>query len=155
AHGDGTLGDFFAGGEGFAIVVDRLPAENLQPRPRGKARRRFIESNMAITPNTKNLQVDAAGHPNLLFVRRTILFVVALNHSIGNVSSCRGDVDVAEKILAHKKVKALRMIRCDAEVLIEIKGSDMREVERLLAIETNDFDVHSEGGAAGGEPQSE
>src|ERR1700723_1870267 len=123
AHGDGTLGDFFAGDEGLAIVFDRLAGENFQPGPRSQARRRFVEANVAIAPDTKNLQVDATRCPDFLFVRRTILFVIAGNHSIRNVSSRWVDVDMAEEILAHKKVEALRGIRRNPEVLLEIKSS--------------------------------
>ena len=93
----------------------------LQPRPRSEARRRFVESNVAIAPDTKNLQVDATCRPDFLFVRRTILFVLAGNHSIGNVSSRGIDVDMAKEILAHKKVKALRMIGRDPEVSSKLK----------------------------------
>ena len=104
---------------------------------------------MAIAADPENLQIDAAGLTNRLFIGGAILVVIAPARSIGNVNVCGIDVDVAEKILLHEVAKTLRMIRGQADVFIEVERRHLREIQIFLAVHSRQFGVNTDRRGSG------
>src|SRR5260370_34060285 len=142
AHSDGALRNFFFGGKELAIVLDGFLAENFQAGARTEARGRFVESDVAVAADAENLQVDAAGIANSLFVGGAILLVASLDRAIGDVDVGGRYVHMREKILLHEIVKTLRMACWEAQIFVQVEGDDAREVQFLFAVQADQFLIH-------------
>src|SRR4029077_1297401 len=125
-------------------------AENFQTGTRAQAGSRFVESDMAVAADAENLQVDTAGCANGLFVGRAILLIVSLDGTVGDVNVAGCYVHVSEEILLHEMMKTLRMIGRKPQVFDQVECDNAREVQSLLAVQSNKLLVHSEHGASGG-----
>jgi hypothetical protein len=55
----------------------------------------------------------------------------------------------------HEVVKALRIVRSNAKVFIEIERSGFGEVKAGAFVKRNEFFIHSERSAAGGEAEDD
>ena len=153
AHGDGAARTLLTGRKEFCVVVQRFLAQDLQARARADAGSRLIETNVAVTPDSQKLKVDASGFPDGLFVRRAVLIVIAADGSVGNVDVARVHIDVGEEIFPHEIMKALRMSSAKPKILIKIKGYDAREIERALFVKMRELFVDADHGAARGQSQ--
>src|SRR5437588_897562 len=89
AHGDGAARTLLTGRKEFCVVVQRFLAQDLQARAGADAGGRLIETNVAVTPDSQKLKVDASGFPDGLFVRRAVLIVIGADRSVGNVDVAR------------------------------------------------------------------
>src|SRR5580700_222839 len=79
AHGNGALGEFFAGSEKLAIVVDGFLAENFQAGAGAEAGSGLVETDVAVAADAEDLQVDAAGVTDGMFVGAAVAVVVGDN----------------------------------------------------------------------------
>ena len=71
------FGHFGLAGKKVAIVFDGFAAESLQAGAGGEAGSRLVEADVAVAADAKNLQVDAAGRFDGLFVFGAVGVVVA------------------------------------------------------------------------------
>lgn len=155
AHGDSALGDFLAGREKFAIVVDGFFAEDFQARAGTQAGGGLVETDVAVAADAQDLKIDAASVANGLLVRGAVAFEIGGDGAVGDVNVRGGDVHVREEMLLHEMMEALSMIGGEAEVFVEIEGDHARKIEGLLAMQAGQLFVHFNGGAAGGETQAQ
>src|SRR5580704_7625351 len=155
SHGDCGGGHFFAAGEIAAIVGERRAAQSLGASARGEARGRLVEANVAVAPDSEDLQVDAACLANGRFVAGAIFLVAGLNAAVGNMDLGWRNIDVGEKILVHEAVKAVRMVGSQADVLVEIEGHYLRKIQSLLAMHARQLAIHSDSRAAGGQTEDQ
>ena len=65
----------------------------------------------------------------------------------------RGDIDVAEKVLAHERVVRLRMLVRQPTYSSRLKVRTPREIEAVLAVHPHEFAIHRERRAARGEAE--
>src|SRR5258707_3432868 len=128
AHGDGALRHLGFVGERMAIVFDRFAAERFQPGAGSEAGSLFVETDVAIATDAKNLQVDAAGSFDGLFVSLAIGVVIAGDVAVGNVDIFRSEIDIRKEILLHKKMEALRVRSRQSQIFVEIETGGSREI---------------------------
>src|SRR6266404_7888708 len=133
------------------VVVHRFLAEHFQPRARGQAGSRLVEANVSIAADPKNLQIDAPGLADVLFIRNAILIVMARDSSVRNMNIGWAHVDVRKEMLAHKIMKALRMCRRKSQVLIQIESHDAGKIKRSLLVKLHEMLVHAHHRAARGQ----
>src|SRR5882672_3160705 len=55
----------------------------------------------------------------------------------------------------HEVVKALRIAGSEAEVFVQIERSGFRKIEARVLVKRDEFFVHAEGGASGGEAEDD
>ena len=110
---------------------------------------------MAVAADAKELQVDPAGSADCLLVGRAVSVVIAPHAAIRDVNVARGHVHVAEEVFLHEVAEALGMRGGQAEVFVEIEGSDVREIERAGLMQADEMLVEANHGVAGGEAESE
>ena len=155
AHGDGAAGAFFTGSEKFGVVVESFLVEDFQTRARAEAGSGLVETDVAVAADAEELQVDAAGLADGVFVGFAVVVVVATDGAIGDVDVVGIDVDVGEEILLHEMMETLRMRGGEAEVLVKIESDDLGEIERAGFVETDEFLVDGDHGAPGGQAEGQ
>jgi hypothetical protein len=151
AHGDGTARTLFAGSEGFCIVVQRLPAQDFEARAGTNAGSGLVEADVTVAADAQDLEVDAAGLADGLFIGGAVLIVIAADGAVGNVDIARIYIDAREEIFVHEMMEALRMCGGKTEIFIEIKSNDAGEIERALLVERDELFVDADHGAASGQ----
>src|ERR1700747_3637373 len=122
AHGNSARGDCGFVGERVAIVFDGFATERFQTGAGSEAGGRFVEADVAVAADTKNLDVNAAGGFDGLFVLRAVGVVVSGDGAIGNVDIFRREIHMRKEILLHKKMEALRVGSAQSQIFIEIEA---------------------------------
>ena len=154
AHGHGLLRHIFLAEEIARGIAARHGIKRRQARTAVPGRARLVEANVSCPADAEHLQVDAAGAANLLLVVRAIAFgVFCSDGPVGNMDVFGLDVYLVEKGLAHPAVIAVRIVRRQTEVLIEVEGNHPREIETVLPVHSDQLAVHSNWSRAGGESQ--
>ena len=123
AHGDGLGGHLFDASveEQAGVVVDGLLGEHLGVRAAGEGAPGLIEGDVAIGADAEELDVDAAGGLNGVFVGLAGLGDI-LGEPVGHVGLGLVDVDMVEELGLHEVVVALVVLRGEAEILIEVEA---------------------------------
>src|SRR5712664_2090123 len=155
AHGDRALGHPLALREDAPVVLDGGEGEGLDPRPRGEARRRLVEADVAVPADAQHLQVDAPRARDPPLVLRAVRLEVAGHRPVRDVDARGCDVHVIEERLPHEAVEAPRMRRSQTEVLVQVEGGHPREIEAFLAVEADQLAIHPERRAPRREPQGD
>ena len=84
---------------------------------------------MAVASDAKNLQIDAAGRFDGALVLLAVCGIVFSKAAGWNVNFICGEIYFGEKIGVHEVVKALRVVGCEAKVLVEIERSGLRKIK--------------------------
>ena len=108
---------------------------------------RLVKANVAIATNAKELQVGIAGVANHAVVLGASLIRVGVG-PVGHKRVGKVDVDLVEKVLAHEVVVALRILMRKAAVLVQVVGSDLREVTISLVVPLGELLVGANGRGA-------
>ena len=151
-HGEGMLRHGVEGAENGAVVAERLLGENFDPSAGAERTGGFVEADVAVAAETEQLDIDAAGVEDTLFV--TAAFGVEIGRgAVGHVRAGWVDVDVAEKIFPHEIPVGLVVRAGETDVFVEVERGDAAEIEALVAVEPDEFLIEAERGAPGGEAE--
>ena len=107
---------------------------------------------MTGAPDAQKLKIQTARLGNQGFVARASgldCFGFALSGRQMPVLA----VDVVEQLLAHKAVIRLRRAGFDGVVFVEVEAGHAPKIERLIAVQPNQFLVNADGRRAGRQPQ--
>lgn len=115
AHSDGSAGNVFSLVEEPGVVVDSLVVEFGHMGAAIESRAGFVEADMAIGPNSKNLKVNASSSFDLLIVLLTV-FCDIRGDPFGHKRVL--EVYVVEKLLFHEVVVSLWMILIKSNVFV-------------------------------------
>src|SRR5262249_45830339 len=130
AHRDGLLGYVLLAEEAAGRVLARHRIERDQARAAMARRAGFVEADVPGAANAEDLQVDAAGPANALFVAGAIILdLLGPQGAVGHMNVLRRNVDVIEERFLHPAPVALRIVRRHGVIFVEIEGNDAREVE--------------------------
>ncbi len=81
---------------------------------------------MTVVTDAEDLEVDAAGFFDPLFVFDAVLFDLFLFPlAVGNMAVGGIDIDLPEELFLHKAVIALKGIVVDGVVFVEVEGDDV------------------------------
>ena len=108
---------------------------------------------MAVDPQAKQLQVDAAQVPDDLVIAGAGAVAVGI-HAVGDVGVGQIQVDMVEQVVPHEIGVALVVVPVQAHILVQVDGADLGEVQlaRLTAADQLLIGPHRAG--AGGQPQN-
>ncbi len=84
---------------------------------------------MSVAADAEDLQIDAAGVLNVIFIGGAVFFVVAGDGAVGDVNVAGVDVHVRKKMFQHEVVKAVRMLGGNSEIFVEIESEHARKIE--------------------------
>ena len=152
AHRERVLRHRVEGTEDGAIIAECLFGEDLDPRARTQRAGGFVETDVAVAAEAEELDVDPAGVENALFVTAALGVKIG-RRAVGHVGALWVDVDVAEEIFPHEIPVGLVVRAGEADILVEVKGRHAAEIEPFVAVETDEFLIEAERGAAGGEAE--
>jgi len=152
AHGDDVVGHLVHAAEQGGIVAARLLGQRLDPRPRGQRGRELVEAEMAVRPDTEDLDVDAAGGVDPLLVARAAGRDVR-GQPVRDVHPVCADVDVAKKVLAHIAVVGAGVGGVETGILVEVEGRHLAEIQPLRSVHFDEDPVHLERRLSRGEAE--
>jgi hypothetical protein len=118
-------------------------------------RTRLVEADVAGAPDAEKLEVKSTCLTDRFFVGGAMRVDLILWHDPARKVDvgCR-NVDVIEQIPVHESPVALRMIAIETEVFIEVEGDDPGERQALFLMETDQFTVEGDRGAARGKTEN-
>ena len=120
-----------------------------------RVRAGLVEADVAVAADAQDLQIDAAGPADRLFVAQAVVLDFRERHgAVGNVDVLRRDVDVVEESLVHPAVVAVQIVRLHGIVFVEVEGDDARQVEPLFAMQADQLAIQADRRAAGGSPST-
>jgi hypothetical protein len=112
---------------------------------------RLIESDMACSANSKDLDIDSTIFPYLFFIICTKFnHFLSFDLSIGDVDVFSWDVDVIKKMIIHVVVIRFSVSFLDGIVLIQIKGDNVFKAELSIFVKFDKFLVYADRSTAGG-----
>src|SRR5450755_1075856 len=110
---------------------------------------------MSVAADAENLQIDAAGALNVVFIGGAVFFVVAGDGAVGNMNVAGIDIHMGKEVLQHEMVKAVGMLGRNSEIFIEIEGERAGEIEAFLTMQAGEFAIDAESGASGGQSEAD
>ncbi len=129
AHRDGLIRDVLLAEKGVGGVPTSHRVQRNQARMAVSRRPGLIESDMARSADAEDLNVDATGVANLLFVLSAMILDLLARHlAIRNMRVFRVDIEVTKERLAHEQVVALRLAPRHRVIFVEIECHDAREI---------------------------
>ena len=127
-HGDGSFWNVIYSSKWFWSISSCKSVQINKPCTAVNWWWRLIESNVASSSNTKNLNVYSTKWFNLFFVIFTkFCNLWSLDFSIRNVYILFRNVNMMEKIVPHIKIVRLRVIMLNWVILIEVKSNNIFE----------------------------
>src|SRR5690606_38253210 len=109
----------------------------------------LVEADVTRLADAQDLEVDAAGVTDLLFVlRRLPLDLVTRHVATREVDVLRRDVHAVEQVLLHVAPEAVDAVRLHGIVLVQVERHDLREVEPLFLMPANEFAIDLDRRAA-------
>src|SRR6516164_1236725 len=125
-----------------------------QTRTRIGSRARFIKTDVPGPPDAKNLNIEPPGFLDLSFVILTIgIDFRARNQTVRHVNILRWNVHVLKELDLHKVAVALRMIRRQSVVFVEVEGHNGLERESFLPMHSNQLTVELDRCRPGSQPE--
>ena len=113
---------------------------------------RLIKADVRVLPDAEDLQVDAAVLLDQRVVAMTFSFEV-LDHPVGQMRVVGLYVHLAKEVLVHEVVVALRIVRCHADVLVEVERRDLREIQPQTAVQRDEPPIHRQRRTSRRQPQ--
>ncbi len=89
AHGNCAFWNFLALRKKAPVVFYGFPGELFQACARSEAGIGFVEADVAVAADSENLQIDAAGFFDFVFVAFAVFGIVGAEGAAGNMNSCR------------------------------------------------------------------
>ena len=155
ADGEGGLGDFvYVIVEKAAVGDDGVRGEGLLAGAALEAGAGLVEGDVAVGADAAHEEVDAAGRGDGLFIVGALSFQVR-GVAVQDMDVLFLDIDVAEEVVPHKGVVALRMLFRQVYVLIHVERNHVLEGNFSGLVQFNQFPVHSQRGASGRATQFE
>ena len=105
---------------------------------------------MTVRADSKQLDVDPASLADLIFVSQAFLSQPG-SLAGREVNVFFRDVDVLEEVLAHEGPVALRVVRCEVAIFIEVECAYRGEIHTAFTVGEAQLLVDAERGGAGGE----
>ena len=136
AHGQTPTRYFTGIGEVAAIGLNRLRIGCHNSRTAPGSTARFIKSDMAIATQSQKPQINSSQPANLSLKGQTLLFGFP-SHAVEDKRIPGTNIQMPEKVLLHKKAKALLMIPIETEILVEVDSAHLGEAEPSLAVQAN------------------
>ena len=134
-----------------------LPGERVErddARARCRVGARLVESDVARLADAEQLEVDAAGRPDRLFIRGArVRHALARRRAVGDVDVLLRDVDLREEVLPHVAMVAVGAVGRHRVVLVEIERDDAREIDVPRLVPADQLLIHAQGRAARGKPE--
>ena len=143
------LGHGIEGAEDFAVILQGLLGENLDPSARAEGAGRFVETDVTVAAEAEQLDVDAAGLDDAGFVGAALGVEIGRD-AVRNMGAGDVDVDMPEKIFLHEKPVRLGVCRRQADVLVEVERRHFAEIQALIAMQSDQLLVKPERCATGG-----
>ena len=109
---------------------------------------------MPVRTNTSEEEIDTTSGTDSSFVGSAFSFEVG-SIPVEDVDVFLLDIDVAEEVLPHEAVIALRVILRDTNVLVHIEGDDVLEGNTASLMGSYQCTVHAEGRRARRETEDE
>src|SRR5688572_13917891 len=109
-------------------------------RPRGQLGARFVESDVSVRADAKQLQIDPARRIDFRLVALALGVQIA-GRSVQEVNARRLEIDVAEQMLVHEPPEASGVICGYACELIEVEGPRAGEVDVARAMHPPQFGI--------------
>ena len=154
-HGQGLLGHVLFPEEVARRVAARHGIERRQARAAMACRARLVEADMSGSADAQNLQVDAAGTLDHLFIFRAVASrVLSIDQAVRDVDILRLDVDVIEKRFLHPAPVTVRIVGVQAQVFVEIKRDHAGEIDARLFMEPEQLAVNADRGRPGRQTQN-
>ena len=94
-------------------------------------RERLVEPDVTGSSDAEELQVNAAKAGNGRFVAST-LGVEVVRLAIRQVRIARIDIHVPKQAFVHVTPIRVRIVRCQADVFVQVKGAAQREIQAFF-----------------------
>jgi hypothetical protein len=154
AHRQRVAGRAGVAAEVAGGIAARERVERDQPRERVAGAARLVEADVAGATDAEDLEVDAAGGRDHRLVGGAVRVDLGLRHRArGQVGACGVDVHVVEEVGAHEAPVALRVVRRDRVIFVEVEGRDVGEAETRLAMEPHQLGIEADRRGAGGQAE--
>ena len=115
---------------------------------------RLIETDVPGAADAEDLEIDAAGFGNHRLVSGAVRIDFVLVHRAGGqVAACGIKVHPVEEVGAHETPVALRVLRRQRVIFVQVEGRDVGEAQFFLAMQAGQLGVEADRGGAGGEAQ--
>ena len=103
---------------------------------------RFVETDMTVQADPKDLEVDPAGFCDLLFIGGGVFTDVFLvDRSVRDMDIGRIYIDVVEQMHLHEAMIALKGIRFHRVVFIQVEGDHVAETQSFQTMHADEFRV--------------
>ena len=103
---------------------------------------------MSIAANTQELEIEASSIFYFLIISRAGS-INPESFTIGNVGIFFLYIDLGQKMFIHEISIALRMVRIQTDILVQIESADFRKVETFFFIHTHEFVICCHRGRTG------
>src|SRR3989338_9063712 len=118
--------------------------QRLDPGAGRKGRSRLVERDVSVGTDTAKKQVDTPYFLDLLFVVLALLLQVFCV-TVQDVDVLVWNVDMAEKMMPHEIVIALRMVLRQSHILVHVERDDVFERDFPLLVKTDQVLVRADG----------
>ena len=149
AHGAGVGGDLLQAGEEAAVGLPGAVGELHLVGAQGEGVGRLVEADVAVDPQAKQLQVDAAQVPDDLVIAGAGAVAVGI-HAVGDVGVGQIQVDMVEQVVPHEIGVALVVVPVQAHILVQVDGADLGEVQLARLTAADQLLIGPHGAGAGG-----
>ena len=126
-------------------------------RARDERPGRLVEADVAVHAEPEDLQVDAAG----AFDRALVAIAFALDlppgadGAVQKVDAAGRQVDVIEQVLLHERAVAPRIVRADAEELVEVERRRAAEIGAAGGVVLRELAIQRDRRPARRQPEDE